>query len=75
MKKYDPDFDLEDLTPEVDAIFMEFFCNYLAGNKKYLELICGSTVSPLLKTMIDVREKEGWRFKFEEPLNCDKAFF
>jgi len=36
MKKYDKDFDLENLTFEAEEIFKEFFCNYLAGNKEYL---------------------------------------
>jgi hypothetical protein len=75
MKKYDPDFDLEELTYEATEVFKEFYVNYLAGNKKYLEIVCGETVSPLLKAMIEIREKEGWRYKFEEMLDCNLAFF
>lgn len=75
MKRYDAEFDMEALTYETEEIFKEFYCNYLTGNKQYLELVCGETVSPLLKAMIDMREKEGWRFKFEEFLDCSQAFF
>ena len=38
---YDADFDLEQLSFESEEIFKEFFCNYLAGNQKYLDLVCG----------------------------------
>ena len=43
MKKYDPEFDLEELTYEAEEIFQEFYCNYLTGNSEYLKLVCGST--------------------------------
>ena len=75
MKQYDPEFDLEQLTFEAEEIFKEFFCNYLAGNKQYIEIVCGTTVCPLLKAMIELREKEGWKFKFEEFLECGPAYF
>ena len=32
MKKYDPEFDIEELNFEAEEIFKEFFCNFLAGN-------------------------------------------
>jgi hypothetical protein len=38
---YDADFDLEQLSFESEEIFKEFFCNYLAGNQQYLDLVCG----------------------------------
>lgn len=49
MQKYDPDFDLEDLTEEAMEIFQEFFCNFLTGNKEYLSMICGGEAGALCK--------------------------
>lgn len=63
------------MTFESEEIFKEFYCNYLAGNKAYLELVCGEKVAPVLKAMIEIREKEGWKYKFEEFLDCSQAFF
>jgi hypothetical protein len=40
MKLYDADFDLENLTFEAEEVFKEFYCNFLAGNKNYMELVC-----------------------------------
>ena len=75
MRRYDPDFDIEQLAFEAEEVFKEFYCNYLTGNKQYIELVCGPTVSPVLKAMCELREKEGWKFKFEEFLDCSQAFF
>ena len=41
MQKYDPYFDINDLTIEAKEVFKEFFCNYLAGNLEYLEKVSG----------------------------------
>ena len=75
MKKYDPDFDLEDLSDEAQEIFQEFYCNFLSGNKDYLSMVCGGTAGALCKAHIEQREKEGWRFKYEELLNTSNCFF
>ena len=75
MQKYDPNFDLEDLTDEAKEIFQEFYCNYLTGNTEYLEIVCGGTARALCKAQIEQRAKEGWKFKFEELLNCSNCFF
>ncbi len=75
MKKYDPDFDFEELENEAMEIFQEFYCNYLAGNKEYLDLVCGGTAGALCKAQIEQREKGGWRFKYEEPLNASNCMF
>lgn len=32
MKKYDPEFDIEELGDEASEIFQEFYCNFLTGN-------------------------------------------
>jgi hypothetical protein len=37
MVRYDPDFNIEDLTFEAEEIFREFYCNYLTGNLEYLK--------------------------------------
>lgn len=75
MKKFDPTFDLEELTYEAQEVFKEFFCNFLAGNIEYIEMICASTALGLTKGTIQLRQKEGWRYKYEELLNCGHAFF
>jgi hypothetical protein len=49
MQKYDPEFDVEDLRDEAQEIFQEFFCNYLSGNKEYLDMVCGGTAGALCK--------------------------
>lgn len=54
MKKYDPTFDLEDLSFEAEEIFKEFYCNYLAGNKAYLQKVSTGPVA-VLGAMIDLR--------------------
>ena len=48
MQKYDPDFDLEDLTDEAEEIFKEFYCNYLTGNTEYIKMVCGGSAGALL---------------------------
>ena len=72
---YDAEFELENLTYEAEEIFKEFYCNYLAGNKAYIDLVCGPEVAPLLNALIEVRQKEGWKYKFDELLDCSNAFF
>ena len=75
MKKYDPDFDLEDLTDEAMEIFQEFYCNYLSGNTEYIDMVCGGVASAQCKALIEQRQKEGWEYKYEELLNCSNCFF
>lgn len=75
MKKYDADFDIEELTYEAEEIFQEFFCNYLAGNAKYMDKVCGGPALGTTKAMIQIMEKEGWQYKYEELLNCGNAIF
>ena len=41
MQKYDPEFDLEELTDEAEEIFKEYYCNFLTGNTEYLDMVCG----------------------------------
>lgn len=74
MKKYDKDFDLENLTFEAEEIFKEFFCNYLAGNKEYLQKVSSGPVS-VFSAMIDIRKQEGWKFKYEELLDSNEPHF
>jgi len=75
MKKYDPEFDLEELLYEAEEIFQEFYCNYLTGNDEYLKLICGSTAGAQIQALIEGRKKEGWQYKYDEVLTCGPTFF
>ena len=75
MQKYDPEFDLEDLTDEAEEIFKEFYCNFLTGNAEYLDMVCGGTAGALTKSHVEVRAKEGWKFKYDELLCCGPTFF
>jgi hypothetical protein len=75
MKLYDKEFDLEKLTYEAEEIFKEFYCNYLAGNIQFLELVAGETCLPFLKAMIELRQKEGWKYRIEELLECSQGIF
>lgn len=38
-------------------------------------MVCGGTAGALCKAHIEQRQKEGWRFKYEELLNCGHCFF
>jgi hypothetical protein len=38
-------------------------------------MTCASTALGLTKGTIQLRQKEGWRYKYEELLNCGQAFF
>ena len=39
-------------------------------------MVCGeSSAGALLKAMIELREKEGWEFKYDELLYCGPTFF
>lgn len=62
MQKYDRDFDLLNLNIEAEEVFKEFFCNYLAGNVKYIEKVCGRQALAMSKTEIERRKKEGWKY-------------
>lgn len=64
MKRYDPEFDIEELTYEAEEIFQEFYCNFLAGNIKYMEMVCSGTALGVTKGTIQLREKEGWEYKY-----------
>ena len=75
MKKYDPEFDLEELLFEAEEIFQEFYCNYLTGNIEYLNLICGYTAGAYVQATIEGRKKEGWTYKYDEVLTCGPTFF
>jgi len=75
MQRYDPEFDLEELNYEAEEIFKEFFCNFLSGNMQYCEKVCASTALGFVKAHIQLREKEGWRYKYDELLTCGRADF
>ena len=38
-------------------------------------MVCGGTAGAICKAHIDLREKEGWRFKYEEVLCASNCFF
>ena len=38
-------------------------------------MVCGGTAGAVCKAHIDLREKEGWRFKYEEVLCASNCFF
>jgi hypothetical protein len=75
MQKFDPDFDIEELTYEAEEIFSEFYCNFLAGSIEYMEMVCASTALGVTKGTIQLRQKEGWEYKCKELLRCGQAIF
>ena len=75
MKKYDPEFDVEELQYEAEEIFKEFYCNFLTGTQDYLDLVCGSTAGAMCKALIEIRQKQGWTYKYEELLNLGNIQF
>lgn len=69
MQAYDKDFDIEDLTAEVEELGKEMFCNYFTGNQAYMDKITSSVAHAWFKAMIELRKKEGWTYKIEELLD------
>ena len=55
MQLYDKDFDIEDLTGEVDELGKEAFCNYLSGNMAYMDKISAGQANAYFKAMIELR--------------------
>lgn len=74
MKKYDAEFDLEELPFEAEEVFREFYCNYLSGNKDYLKLVSTGPAS-VMQTMIDLRKQEGWEYKYQECIDVSHPNF
>lgn len=56
MKKYDPHFDFNALHYEVEEVFREFYCNYLDGNKEYVQKVTGGEAT-VMQAMIEMREE------------------
>jgi len=75
MQKYDRDFDMVDLHYECEEVFKEFFCNYLSGNTKYLEKVCGRSALAVVKTEIKRRETELWKYMYDDILNINLPVF
>ena len=71
MQTYDPEFDLLELTYEVQEIFNEFFCNYLAGNVEDLEKVAAGPALAIIKAEIKRRQTEFWKYKYEDILDSE----
>ena len=75
MEAYDPYFDFDDLEIEATEIFKEFYCNFLTGNLEYLETVSGGPALAICKGEIKRRATEGWKYKYDEMLDCGRATF
>ena len=75
MQKYDPDFDLNNLTAEFQEIFKEFYCNYLSGNVEYLEKVCANAGLAVTKSEVKRRQAEGWKYRYTDILDSGNANF
>jgi hypothetical protein len=42
---------------------------------EYMDKVCAGSALGLTKATIEIRNKEGWKYKYEELLNCGTAFF
>jgi hypothetical protein len=60
---------------EVAEIFKEFFCNYLSGNKQYIEKVCGKTALAIVKSELQRRQTENWKYKYDDILDCQSPVF
>ena len=69
MKRYDPDFEFFEMQYEVEEVFREFYCNFLDGNKDYVKALTAGEAS-IMQALIELREKEGWEFKYPEVLDA-----
>lgn len=70
MQRYDPHFNLEELSFEAEEIFKEFFCNFLSGNVEYLEKVAGGQALAVTKSDVKVRKTENWDYMFHDILDC-----
>jgi hypothetical protein len=68
MKAYDPEFDILDLTYEIEEIFTDFFNGFLEGNLEYLQTFSDEQALAIIKGDLQRRKKEGWEYKFKEML-------
>jgi hypothetical protein len=75
MKKFDKDFDILNLHYEAEEVFKEFFCNYLSGNMKYVEKVCGKVALAVVKSEIARRQTELWKYKYDDILDCKHPNF
>ena len=75
MEAYDPYFDFNELETEAIEIFKEFYCNFLSGNLEYLETVSGGPALAICKTEIKRRATEGWKYMYEDLLDCGEASF
>ena len=75
MKKYDPDFDILELTFEAEEVFKEFYCNFLEGNLEYLSKVCGMAGLAIVKGDLKRREVEGWKHKYNDILDLRSINF
>ena len=73
MQKYDPYFDINDLTIEAKEVFKEFFCNYLSGNIEYLEKVSAQQALAVTKAEVKRRATEGWKYKYDDILDIGES--
>jgi hypothetical protein len=52
MEAYDPNFVFDELEIEAKDIFLECYCNFLAGNLDYIEKVCGGAALAICKSDI-----------------------
>ena len=38
-------------------------------------MVCGGSAGAFMKAMIEQREKEGWEYRYQEPLSVHNPFF
>lgn len=60
---------------ETEELFKEFFCNFLAGNIKYIEKVCGREALAVCKTEIARRQSENWKYKYDDILDTKHPIF
>mmetsp|Transcript_39238 Transcript_39238/g.28977 ORF Transcript_39238/g.28977 Transcript_39238/m.28977 type:complete len:87 (-) Transcript_39238:253-513(-) len=75
MQRFDRSFRLEELQFEVQEVFKEFFCNYLAGNIEYLQKVSGGPALAIVKSELKMRQTEGWEYKYDDILNINPPIF
>ena len=75
MQAYDPYFEFDELEMEATEIFKEFYCNFLAGNLEYLEMVSGGAALGICKAEFKLRKDEGWSHKYQDLLSCGECQF
>lgn len=68
MRKYDAEFDIEELRFEVEEVFREFYNAYLSDDIEFLEKVSADAALGMTKNLVKIRKEKGMEYTFKEIL-------